>query len=307
MKTKLFIIGFSILSISFFGQHKKVASKQKTITQIKPLEYIEMLCFKPFEPYEPHDFSQPTITRYYTKDEYDKLSHEEKEQHQKDSIKADFDNKDYAVKKEKYTQSKIEYNKALTIYNKDLLKYNDCLAYNRNLKKGVVTKQIDEYEDYHTENVITGDLGCSNIIPKYDNSFDTSLLVKNHGDLDMVLKLIDLETDTAIRMVYIKKNSTFEITHIPQGRYMMKEAHGAKWKQKIIADKCTGIFTENAIYKKSKNIADFNITKSINGDVVTTHIPSYELELGIKIIRKPGAKNNSSYQTDTISSSQFNQ
>lgn len=177
-------------------------------------------------------------------------------------------------------------------------------------KKNTTTKSIPKvvqnYDNYESVYVTTGDLGCSNVIPKYDYTIDTGLLVKNHGDLDLVIKLINLEDNIASRMVYIEKNSSFEIKNIPQGKYKIKEAHGDVWKQKNNDGKCIGVFTQNAMYRQSKNIANFFITKRIEGNNEVTSIPSYELELGIRFVKSPGQKNNSSYHTSNISSSEFN-
>lgn len=167
-------------------------------------------------------------------------------------------------------------------------------------------KVVQNYDDYESVYVTTGDLGCSNVVPRYDYTIETGLLVKNHGDLDLVIKLINLEDNIASRMVYIQKNSSFEIKNIPQGRYIIKEAHGEIWKQKNVDGKCIGVFTENAMYRQSKNIADFFVTKRVEGDYEVTNIPSYELELGIKFVKIPGQKNNSTYHTNNISSSEFN-
>lgn len=177
-------------------------------------------------------------------------------------------------------------------------------------KKSTTTKTIPKvvqnYDDYESVYVTNGDLGCSNVIPRYDYTIDTGLLVKNYGDLDLVLKLINLEDNIASRMLYIEKNSSFQINNIPQGKYIMKEAHGEVWKQKNINGKCIGVFTENANYRQSKNVADFFITKRIEGNSEVTSVPSYELELGMRFIKTPGEKNNITYHTNNISSSEFN-
>ena len=190
--------------------------------------------------------------------------------------------------------------------------YNDCISKRTsvNNKNSVIVSpkktNVNNYDGYESVSVTTGDLGCSNVIPRYDYSLNTSLLVKNYGDLDLVIKLINLEDNIASRMVYIRKNSSFQIKNIPQGKYIIKEAHGEVWKQKNIDGKCVGIFTKNAMYRQGKNIPDFNIRKRIEGNYEVTEIPYYELELGIKIITKPGEKVRSTYQSNSITSSEFN-
>ena len=179
-------------------------------------------------------------------------------------------------------------------------------AVKKSISTKTIPKLVQNYDDYENVYVTTGDLGCSNVIPRYDYTIDTGLLVKNHGDLDLVIKLINLEDNIASRMVYIEKNSSYEIKNIPQGRYVMKEAHGEIWKQKNIDGKCLGVFTQNPNYRQSKNVADFFVTKRIEGNSEVTSIPSYELELGMRFIKTPGQKSISTYHTNSISSSEFN-
>lgn len=172
------------------------------------------------------------------------------------------------------------------------------------------TKRIPEvivsYDDYESVNVTTGDLGCSNVVPRYDYSIKTFLRVKNHGNLDMVIKLINLEDNIASRMVYIQKNSSFEIKNIPQGKYVIKEAHGESWKQKIIDGQCVGVFTKDSFYRQSQKIVDFFIVKKDQGDYEEIMTPSYEIELGVRIPKNSTQKKNNSYKTNTISSVEFN-
>lgn len=201
---------------------------------------------------------------------------------QEDEEKYKKDLEEYEIKKQKYD---IEMKKYLA----DKQEYFNCLAYNKGLKtnsnsqsqnksSNIIIPTVDKYADYERVYVKTGDLGCTNVIPKYAENLETSLLVKNHGDLDLVIKLIDLQDDIAIRMVYIQKNSSFEIKNIPEGRYVIREAHGDVWKQKVDNGKCIGVFTENANYRQSKNIADFYLKKRTEGNYIVTSVPSYELE-----------------------------
>lgn len=150
----------------------------------------------------------------------------------------------------------------------------------------------------------TGNFDCSSSSPKYEKN-QTSLKITNGGNLDMVLKIVNLATDETIRTLYIRANDSFTASNIPEGKYYFKEAHGKKWKQKTTNDgKCVGGFSENAVYNKSLNIADFNIIKTRNGRYEHTKIPSYELEMGVRI--SFDKKDQGNYKSNTISANDFN-
>lgn len=181
--------------------------------------------------------------------------------------------------------------------------YVDHKQFNNKINTKIKPKIVTNYDDYEDVYVTTGDLGCSNVVPRYDYTIDTKLVVTNRGIYDMVLKLVNTDDNIASRMVYISKNSTYTISNIPQGIYFIKEAHGDKWKQKTIDGKCVGIFTENASYHQSQNRPNFFISKRIEGNYEVTEIPSYSLELGITFSESKG-KN---YIKNNISSSEFNE
>ena len=113
---------------------------------------------------------------------------------------------------------------------------------------------------------------------------------------------MDINTETAIRIVFIKEGESIAIKNIPQGKYYLKEAYGKKWKQKNIDGKCIGEFSERPVYKKGQNIADFNIKKTVTATSENFQIPSYSLEIGVVFSK---TKSNT-HQTDVISNAEFN-
>lgn len=155
---------------------------------------------------------------------------------------------------------------------------------------------------YYEPDVTTGDFDCGNIIPKYDNAIENELSVTNKGNTDVVVKIMDLQTDIAIRIVYIKEGEQISIKNIPQGKYYLKEAYGKAWKQMKIERNCIGEFSQNAIYKKGKNIADFNIKKTITSTHEEFQIPSYSLEIGVTFSNSKSGN----HITETITSAEFN-
>ena len=163
-------------------------------------------------------------------------------------------------------------------------------------------KEASSWIDYYEPKIETGNFGCTNIVPEYDNAIENKLVVINKGNTDVVVKLMNLETEKAIRIVYIKEGDEIAIRNIPQGRYYLKEAYGKIWKQKNVDGKCIGEFSERAVYKKGKNIADFNIKKTVTATHENYQIPSYSLEIGVTFSKSKSGN----YVNNTITSAEFN-
>jgi hypothetical protein len=97
------------------------------------------------------------------------------------------------------------------------------------------------------------------------------------GGADVVIKLIDLQTDICSRYVLVNSNSSFRISNIPEGKYYLKIAYGKKWFSKISDGICIGKFTSNAIYEKDEETLDFRLSQETDG----YSIPSYEVSLDV--------------------------
>lgn len=172
-------------------------------------------------------------------------------------------------------------------------------------KNTKIEQKAPEYQpDYYApSNIKTGDFGCTNIVPKYNMGIDNELKIKNKGMTDVVVKLMDINTETAIRIAYIKRGDSFSMKNIPEGVYYLKEAYGDRWVQKNVNGKCVGEFKDHAVYKKGKNKADFNIRKTYQSKGVLVSVPSYTLEIGVTYT-KGLYKDN--YKSTNISKDEFN-
>ncbi len=197
-----------------------------------------------------------------------------------------------------YIDMKNHAQKIAADYEKEA-KSNQTIVQNSNHKP---VSEKESWIDYYEPRIQTGDFGCSNIVPEYDSAIENKLVIINKGNTDVVVKLMNLETEKAIRIVYIKEGDEIAIKNIPQGRYYLKEAYGKVWKQKNINGKCIGEFTERAVYKKGKNIADFNIKKTVTATHENFQIPSYSLEIGVTFSKSKSGN----YINNTISSAEFN-
>jgi len=156
--------------------------------------------------------------------------------------------------------------------------------------------------DYSTGN----SPGCYNFTPKYSLSMDNKLEVSVGQNTDAVIKLINIKTEKCIRYAYIRSGDTYDVKHIPQGRYYLKIAYGKDWRQKIENGVCIGKFILNSLYKKGDDILDFNkIYKEdqiVDGRRYRNYsIPSYSLRLDV-IATDTAAH----FQTNDISEDEFN-
>lgn len=167
---------------------------------------------------------------------------------------------------------------------------------NRTITSESPTNNVDGYESAF---VTTGDLNCSNIIPKYDYSIETELSIKNIGNTDLVSKLMNKNEDIAYRIVYIRPQETVVIKNIPQGIYYLKHAAGNNWYQKTLNDKCIGIFKFEHGYYLGDDLMDFNLTETSNSNGRTINTPMYELQAGIVVTDQKRTERNK------ISSEQF--
>lgn len=92
-----------------------------------------------------------------------------------------------------------------------------------------------------------------------DNYFDIEL---GEG-CEMVLKIVDVETNKSIRYVFVNENSTTTITEIPAGKYYLKMAFGRGWMVHHEGETLIGKFTDHVSYEKSDEIFDFGEKNSL--------------------------------------------
>ena len=195
-----------------------------------------------------------------------------------------------------------------------LLFFTFCISFNYAQKKTTHTKKkanitnrkinvetpSNNVDGYESAFVTTGDLNCSNIIPKYDYAIETELAVKNIGNTDLVTKLMNQNEDTAYRIVYIRPKETVFIKNIPQGIYYLKHAAGTEWFQKNVDNKCIGIFKFEHGYYMGDGLMNFNLTETVTETSRTISTPTYQLNAGVVVTKEKTGERNK------ISSAEFN-
>lgn len=117
---------------------------------------------------------------------------------------------------------------------------------------------------------------CYNFKPKRSK-------IRNHLEVyvgsgtDVVIKLINVNTEKCIRYVYINSQTSYRITNIPEGRYYLKIAYGRNWLSTTKNGKCIGKFIRNSLYEKGTDILDYYIKIDAN----SRRIPSFKLQLDV--------------------------
>jgi len=137
---------------------------------------------------------------------------------------------------------------------------------------------------------------CYNFTPRR-GKISNMLEVQVGSGTDVVIKLMNQETDKCVRYVFINSGTTYKITNIPEGLYYLKIAYGKNWFSKIEAEKCIGKFLANPLYEKGTDIMNFNI--QYNGDSYS--IPSYKLQLDVI-----STNISNTFDSQNISEGEFN-
>lgn len=166
------------------------------------------------------------------------------------------------------------------------------------------SKTIDKHEPTKNQQVLLdkgwifntpkdGDLpenyGVKSIYGTQDNYFD----IKMGADYDLVVKIMNCQTNKCIRYVYIPNNITTTVQDIPQGQYYLKLSYGNDWMTISTDDSTQGKFTKNVVYERGKNIFDFGRKNSLSN-------VSYQLEIKMEnhILTK-------TFETDEITEKEF--
>jgi hypothetical protein len=138
---------------------------------------------------------------------------------------------------------------------------------------------------------------CYNFKPKY-SSINNKLEVNVGGGTDVVIKLMNKETNKCIRYVFINSNSSYDIRNVPEGIYYLKIAYGKNWISKVENGKCIGKFLSNPTYEEGSDEMNFNIQRTFDG----RSIPSFQLSLDVI-----STNSFDSFSSQNITEETFNQ
>jgi len=134
----------------------------------------------------------------------------------------------------------------------------------------------DLFADWIKKSFLTGENpGCDEVNPLYNDTLNSYLKIQVGQNTDAAVKLINYESESCIRYVYVKAGETVMMKNIPEGQYYLKIAYGNDWREKVENGNCFGKFVRNAIYSRGQELLDFTVIRK--GDKV--YLPVYTLEL----------------------------
>jgi len=152
-------------------------------------------------------------------------------------------------------------------------------------------------DGWKESDLINGQMpSCYNFRPRR-GSTDNMLEVHVGGGTDVVIKVMNINTEKCVRYVYINSGSTYQIKNIPEGIYYLKIAYGKGWYSKTENNKCVGRFLRNPLYEKGTDIMDFHVQYHGN----SYSIPSFQLQLDVI-----SDQNTNSFNSHDISETEFN-
>lgn len=149
---------------------------------------------------------------------------------------------------------------------------------------------------------------CYSCKSRMDFEVNTKLIIYNNSSGDVVVKLINANSNRCVRYVYIRKGDYYDMKYIPLGKYYYKVGYGTDWRQKVENGKCVGKFIGSPEYKNSSKEGkyfefDKNYEGSIERDGATYRqysYGSYELTLTTVITKYRVYTNNISEEDFNI-------
>ena len=131
--------------------------------------------------------------------------------------------------------------------------------------------------------------GISPVRGLLDNYFD----IEMGAGLNLVVKIVDAQTNKSIRYVFVRENTKANINQVPPGQYYLKMAFGHDWMINDQDLQFRGKFTRDVSYEISEDIFDF-------GEVNTMNAKSFSLRVNMQ-------QNElyTNFNTTTINEAQF--
>lgn len=142
---------------------------------------------------------------------------------------------------------------------------------------GIQQALIDEGWKFYTPE--DGDLptsyGITPVMGLLDNYFD----IEMGTGLNLVVKIVDAQTNKSIRYVFVRENSKANISQVPPGQYYLKMAFGHDWMINDQDLQYRGKFTRDVSYEISEDIFDFGQANTFNAKSYSLRINMQQNEL----------------------------
>lgn len=147
----------------------------------------------------------------------------------------------------------------------------------QNMPTGIQQTLIDEGWKFYTPE--DGDLptsyGITPVMGLLDNYFD----IEMGTGLNLVVKIVDAQTNKSIRYVFVRENSKANISQVPPGQYYLKMAFGHDWMINDQDLQYRGKFTRDVSYEISEDIFDFGQANTFNAKSYSLRINMQQNEL----------------------------
>lgn len=113
-----------------------------------------------------------------------------------------------------------------------------------------------------------------------------SLTIKNTGSSDVIVFLVSMNGDKVLRNEYVRANSFFELTNIPESTCYVKYYYGSNWNPtRVTRNVVTGGFDNNEQHIISNEPSDvFSFKEEVRGD----YIYSSNYVITLETIKKEG-------------------
>lgn len=125
------------------------------------------------------------------------------------------------------------------------------------------------------ENTIESD--CINQNSMYDYKLDNYIEIIVGKNTEVIVDLVDIETEKTVRTVHIKRMEEYHLKHIPEGKYRMHIVYGDEYAEETSNGICKGFFKKQTSTEVDKNILDTYIVKTSGG----LNVPSYSISLDL--------------------------
>ncbi|WP_271765785.1 M56 family metallopeptidase [Aquimarina algiphila] len=118
---------------------------------------------------------------------------------------------------------------------------------------------------------------CPNQNSSYDKKLDNYLRVTTGDNADVIVQIVALATEQSIRTVYIKRDKTYSIRNIPEGKYKLDIKYGYDYAEKTVDGVCVAYFKDKKANEIGEDILDFTVFKTDKG----YNVPSYNISLDL--------------------------
>ena len=112
-------------------------------------------------------------------------------------------------------------------------------------------------EGWGFENPENGDLPSEYGIVPIKGLFDNYFDIEIGEGFSMAMKIVEVNTNKTVRYVYVRENTTANISEIPPGKYYLKLTFGYDWMKCDKNNEWSGKFSKAATYEMSDDVFDF--------------------------------------------------